>query len=356
MYAKALDRLWQITWVDFRFFGLRTLGDNERDRGWTTWACWLAFWLLIPIVLFGVSGYAVALVSSSLGWGFAAFTLLFCLHGLAIWGRLKNATKAIVVDPLQASWISSTLASLALLTACIIGLAVVSLASFSAGMSVSLLDLSSRDAPQTNKPSELEQQWKNHDPDISCASSQVPKKLPPTRRFGNNEVQTKHKLPVWWRSGDASMPLIGFDAIPIEDNMPWEHSEVCRPGFLFIFTRSSSDGPLPLNKDLSRKRAETLLIILGRLIEGCTSDQRPKLLAVSLGQPEGAWHDGSQRVVKIGRVHKPDIALQNMVLTRDALSVIGDSVDLPISQYEGIEVCVKHDGLACEWRKVVDTR
>ena len=155
MYARALDHLWHITWVDLRFFGLRTLGDNERHRGWTTWVFWLAFWLLLPIVLFGALGFLVALISSSLAWGFATFILLFCMHGFAIWGRLKSATNAIVGDPVQASWISSTLASLALLTACFIGLAVVSFASFSAGMSVSLLDLSGggeRQEPNTPKP------------------------------------------------------------------------------------------------------------------------------------------------------------------------------------------------------------
>lgn len=318
MYARALDRLWQVTWVDLRFFGFRTLGDNERHRGWSTWVCWLAFWLFIPILLFGIIGYVTALISNSLAWGFAAFTMLFCLHGLAIWGRLRNATDAIVGDPLQASWISSTLASFALLTACFMGLAVVSFASFSAGMSASLFDLSSSEVPQENNSLQVEQP-KNMPTEVSMAPPLEPEERTTADRFVGDEVQTKNKLPIWWRSGDASVPLVGFDATPIEEDFPWEYSEVCRPGVLVIFARSSSDGSASLNRDLSRKRAETLYSLLHRFIDGCESDQRPELLAVSLGQTEEAWHDGSQRVVKIGRLSEPGTVPNDILFDRGIL-------------------------------------
>lgn len=353
MYARALDRLWKFTWIDLRFFGFRTLGDNERHRGWTTWVCWLAFWLFIPILLFGSIGYATALISNSLAWGFAAFTLFFCLHGLAIWGRLKNATDAIVGDPLQASWISSTLASFALLTACFIGLALVSFASFSAGMSASIFDLSSSKTSLENKTPQAEQP-ETTPTEVSTEPLPEPEERTTADRFTSDEVQTKNNLPVWWLSGDASMPMVGFDASPIGEDLPWEHSEVCRPVVLVIFARSSSDGSALLNKDLSRKRAETLYSLLHRFIEGCESDQRPELFAVSLGQSEQAWHDGSQRVVKIGRLSQPGTVQSGNFLDRRILSVIGESVGLSIAQYTEAEVCVNHDGLECDWRRVTD--
>lgn len=342
MYAKALDRLWRVIWVDLRFFGLRTLGDNERHRGWTTWAFWVAFWLLFPIILFCFLGIAVAQVLSSLFWGPATFILLFFFHGLAIWGRLKKATAAIFHNPVQASWISPTLASLALFSFCLIGVAVVSFASFSAGMSVSLFEPSGGNELRTTD-----------DPGARKNLSNVKKEPTAPQTVTASEVHTKNNLPVWWRRGDASMPVVGFDATLVTDNPPWDHSALCRHGVLVIFSRSSNDGPSELNKKLSRKRAETLLSILSRLLESCATDQQPHLLAVSLGHSIDSWHDGSQRVVKLGLIPGQSSAADHAEIDRQTLSAIGDSFQLSLSRYESVEVCLHHQESGCEWSEVL---
>ena len=355
MYATALDRLWHFIWVDHRFFGLRTLGDNERHRGWTTWLFWLAFWLLFPILLFCALGFVVSQISASLGWGLFAFFLLFCMHGLAIWARLKNATDAIVGDPVQASWISSTLASLALLAACFIGLAVVSFASFSAGMSVSLFDLSNsgeQQKPTEPKPKEVPTL---DDPDKSGTFPPITKEPLLSQTVDASEVQTNNNLPVWWRVGDSSMPVVGFDATPVGDNSPWEHSELCRPGTLVIFSRSSSDGPLVLNNKLSRERAETLLSMLNRFVEGCAIDRRPNLMAVSLGKSLDSWHDGAQRVVKLSLLPAQNSVDSRAVLDSETLSAIGESIKLSISRFERVEVCSLNQESICEWHEFLDS-
>ena len=181
-------------------------------------------------------------------------------------------------------------------------------------------------------------------------------KEPPTpQAIGAYEIHTKNNLPVWWRRGDSSTPVVGFDALSVTHTPPWDHSELCRPGLLVIFSRSSSDGPSALNTKLSRERGETLLSILTGFVEGCAVDQQPDLLAVSLGQSIDSWNDGSQRVVKLSLLPGKTGAAGDSMFDREMLSVIGDSIQLSVSRYEGVEVCSLHQDLPCEWQEVLDS-
>jgi hypothetical protein len=350
LYTKFFDRFWRRVWVDLGFFGLRRAGNNERDRGWVTWLCWASFWIILPLLVICLLSVAITIIFGAFKYGIGIFILLFVLHCWAVWSRFKKATDAIVTDLVQASWFSSAVASMSMIAIGFLGVSLVSIASVSVGMSFSMVSFFEASTGHEEQPSNL--------PEASDVEEEAPRAFQEgaASDLGDRSlvqvrrIETATGLDVWWRVGDSSNPIIGFDAVePLWDRV-WDKSEVCGSEVLIVVARASSDGKRNRNSDLSRHRALRLSEIVSEIVEGCVHREFPHVIAFSLGQSNEVWHDGAQRVARILSLNRNDEDADDVEVTPEVLSLVQLHSGIDLGLYPNAEFCIFRSEPRCDWQ------